>query len=284
MTIATTVIESPLAVETAAGARAAAVDGACSAVVAVAVAEAQVEALWLDMRETARRRAVAYAEEARLFETLPWWAKEGPSFLRADGTFVMNTDGRPDWIVGWPAINDPHIFKSATEVELLFPDDVVNIRPSPRGLAERWRRSPAARLPVGHPDRRQARARHRGEVRALVARIRHQRQLKAAAGIDAIGAQCEALNERVWELEDAVEAIAATTPNAMAAAASLLIALKYDAGTHNGPISEMPDGLHNLAHVLSFLRPSLFGILAADVAELLDNPERSVQEHPLWKL
>jgi len=278
LTIATTIIETPLEVEIAAGARAAAVDGACRAVVAVAVAEAQVEALWLDMREAARRRTAAYDEEARLYETLPWWAKDGPGLLRDDGSFVM--DGN----VGWPAIEGPHAFKSDTNVELLWPHAVINIRPSPSDLAERWRRSAATKLPAGHPDRRQARARHRGEVRALVARIRRQRQLKVAAGIDAIGVQCEALNERIWELEDEVEAIAATTPNAMASAASLLIALKYVTSAHDGPISTMPDGLHYVAHVLRFLRPSLFGPLAADVAELLDNPERSVQEHPLWKL
>ena len=270
MTIATTIIETPLEVEVAAGARAAA--GTVSA-----VAE-QIEALWREGREAARRRSAAMEEELRLTKALPWWAKDGPGLLRADGSFVIDEDGREVWHVGWPAIEGPFVFTTDD------PTAAINIRPSPSGLAGRWRSSAAAKLPAGHPDRQRARARHRHEVRALVARLRRQRQLRAAAGIDALNAEYEALNERIWTIEDEIEALARAEPNATAASACLLIALKYDMSTHEGPISTMPDGLYYLAHTLSFLRPLLSGSIAADVAELLDNPERSVQEHPLWKL
>jgi hypothetical protein len=218
-----------------------------------------VHDLWNERRAL---RPVSRDLEERIEEAtakMPWWAQEGPDLLKHDGTFIGS-------IVGWPAIQD---------MEPPSQGAYRLIRPSPMNLRkdyDRW-------ISVwGRPPGTDASARQQyvKNLRALALRRRQQNIERAKVGRDELEARYDNTRDHVLDLNVAIEGLSGFHPDALAA--KLLVGLHWTASTADSTGSNC----ESLRPTLEALRPHLSGNIAADVADLLDNPEAPLTERMAW--
>jgi hypothetical protein len=181
-------------------------------------------------------------------DSLPWWAAPGPQYLRADGTM----DGAE---VGWPAIQD-----------MQPPEDEMVRRLIRPGLGDLQQ----LRQTEGVFGTGEAQARYRRRVRELANRRYAQKLEWRKAGIFEIQQLQDDCCDRSAELEEEIKALPPSLP---ALAARLLIEF-FDNSFRSDTLADFNE---TLPVALAALLPLLSGQLAADVADLLADPERPIK-------
>ncbi len=231
-----------------------------------------VLALWARRHALRKQIADAMGEEIAAEARLPAWARSGPQMMAHDGTLCGGN-------VGWPAIQGM--------APPTAPGVLHMVRPGPPDLREKFYRDrrrdeladraeaafgkiaarPLVNLLAISTDN--ALTTFRREWRELTARLRAKTaerervgQVAAQASIDSLFEKCDAINDEI---------LALAPETACIAAAQILIQVNPDLGS-NDPFSHEPEHA-GLVVALTFLRPSLSGLLRAHVDEILDNPE-----------
>jgi hypothetical protein len=227
-----------------------------SAAVIPAVANAQpsseLHTLWNKRRAIRpvylQNRATLHAAEA----ALPWWAQTGPMYLAHDGTFTGIH-------VGWPAIRDLEPPKIAGASRLL--------RPSKYDLRADYDQT--CRMSGDSPE---ARASYAARLRQFRTRRREQKAEEQKLGLPELEKRNEAIIDGLVAINTVIESLPDQTADAIAA--SLMIELNYEASLRDNTGVNM----QGIARALRILLPSLTGNIAADAADLLDNPETPITE------
>jgi hypothetical protein len=221
---------------------------------APAAESSELHALWNARRELRDAYLGATARVEAAEKAMPWWAQPGPQLLASDGTFTARE-------VGWPAIqgNKPP--------ERL--GSVYNVRPTPTDLRTHY-------LNGIWGDTPKTRAAYRNALRALALRRREQKAERAKVGLDDLEKQRDGIADRISDIRDAITNLRDTSADAVAA--SLMIGLVWTGHTRDstGANIEGIDG------ALRLLLPSLTGNIAADAADLLDNPDTPITERMAW--
>jgi hypothetical protein len=196
----------------------------------------------------------AEARTAAAESAMPWWAQPGPQLLASDGTFT----GRE---VGWPAI------AGRKPPERL--GSFYNVRPTPTDLRTHylngiWGDTPKTRIA------------YRKALRALALRRREQKAERAQVGLDDLEKLRDGIAERISDIGHAITNLRDTSADAVAA--SLMIGLLLTGYTRDNTSAN----IEGIEGALRILRPSLTGNIAADAADLLDNPETPITERAAW--
>lgn len=198
-------------------------------------ARSEIDALYAERTALAARSRELHAQYVAADASLPWWAQAGHEYLRSDGTW---TGG----IVGWPAIDDD--LKPAHYIVQFLK------RPSPYTIRRDFERD--LRF-FGEKSRPKIRATYRKRMRELVARLRRQRDEERKAGIPAISAEWDELDDRIGDLEDRIENLQVSGADVpQKAAAVCMIALMRHHLDHH-PVGDVT--------VLKALRPMLRGLI-----------------------
>ena len=223
------------------------------AVQAAPLASAELHDLWNKRR--ALRAVMLNAAKAHdaAYDAMPWWAQVGPSYLLHDGTLSGPASA-------WPAI--------------------VEMEPSKTfGAMRRIRFSPAdlkQQFTSGINSGSHAIGPHRRALRALALRVRAQKIERARYNIEALGRQTDAVGDQIDALTQAI--IAHGNQSADAIAARLLIGFAFSARSD----LTTKQNTVGISDALLLLRPKLTGNIAADVADLLDNPNAPSSERMAW--
>jgi hypothetical protein len=231
-----------------------------SAAVIPAIATAQpsseLHALWNKRRAIRPIYLQSKASIKAAENALPWWAQVGPMYLAHDGTFT-GID------VGWPAIRELEPPKMPGSILLLRPSK-YHLRKDYDQLCMFW----------GEPGRvsPKLRASYAKKLLRLRIRLREQAAERVKVGLPAIETRHDAIMEELSAINDAIEALPDQTADAVAA--SLMIELGYDVRLRDGTA----EAIEKIARPLRVLLPSLTGSIAADVADLLDNPDTPITE------
>jgi hypothetical protein len=220
--------------------------------VANAQGSSELHTLWNKRRAirpvNLQSKAALKAAEA----ALPWWAQTGPVYLAHDGTHTGIH-------VGWPAIRELEAPKTEGAVRLLRPSQ-YDLRKEYDQHCGIWGDSPSAR------------ARYRDKLREFAVRRREQKAEEQKLGLPELETRNEAIVDGLVAVNDAIESLPDQTADAIAA--SLMIELNYEASLRDNTGINM----QGIARALRILLPSLTGNIAADAADLLDNPETPITE------
>jgi hypothetical protein len=226
----------------------------------LAQSRAAIDELYAERTELAARSREWREQHNAAEASMPWWAQPGPSHLRGDGKWRGGD-------VGWPAIDNDKLPSS--------PELMLNKRPSPRDIRKdfelslRW---------LGEKRRPEIRAVYRSRMRALVERLRRQREEELKVGLPALEAQFEKIVERIGEVDDRLENLAvepADVPQKVAAV--LLIASNYDRKQDDN------FGYGNSA-TLEALRPLLTGQVREHADHAVTNPDDEMCSMPFWSV
>ena len=189
----------------------------------------------------------AYREQREAEDRLPWWAKSGPSMLCHDGTFTGP-------IVGWPAIQDMELPDRPGVYKLVRPgkDDPWRFN----GLSGEWREKAIQQ-----------------ERDALAKRRKAQRSEKRRAGVLAANWALEALFKQLDAVDDEIEGLSSSTPNATA----VLVLREALFQAHTDDTIDGSGEFLVALKALEFLRPHLRGIVKEHVDDLFENPDMPVK-------
>jgi hypothetical protein len=210
--------------------------------------DARIERLWTERTDIAfEMRAVARASrEAR--GRLPEWAACGPMYLKSDGTY-----GGPS--VGWPRKDD---------CQLPSVGAVINARPSPHDIRKDFE------LYVSVYGRRVTKAVRKVYEKRMAEfneRLRRQQLEEEALGLPALEKRSDALDSRIFEIDEAIEQTA-TSPTK--AAAMFMIELQCGRTTVGLDDADVC--------LLSVLRPRLTGLIALHIDDLIRRPSIPISE------
>jgi hypothetical protein len=232
--------------------------GPAAAAVSFAGAGSQeLHALWNKRRALRPVLLENAAQCAAATAALPWWAKPGPSRLFSDGTISGP-------ISNWPAIRDlkPPTIEGAFRL----------LRPSAAVLKDEYE----AATRFSGRDTPARRASYSAALQRFEARKREQRAEEAKAGLTALEKQRDALFDDLFAISKAIEALPDRTPDAVAA--SLLMEFNLEATTRDNTGCN----IQGIAGALRIMLPCLTGNIAADAADLLDNPDSPVADRMAW--
>ena len=231
--------------------------------------EVKLFELW-ERREAANakvREASAAAEAAE--RQLPEWAQSGPAYLNQDGTFSGDS-------VGWPALDIEEFVACDRGVysPTMWPRKV---RLSPADVRTEYKK-----LMAGLKGRQWPAARIRCD--RLLTMITARRRAQAAAarklGVPALERAHELACDRRLEIENQIFNLTPCTPHTLAAA--VLLDLRHEC-LADDCIDRPQSGAMIIAErALRALRPELRGVIAARVAEFLDNPSMPLSHMALW--
>jgi len=203
--------------------------------------------LW-EKRSTMKPLFIAAIRAQREAEArLPWWAKSGPNMLCHDGTFTGQ-------VVGWPAIQDLERPDRPGVYHLIRPGKFDAWRFN--GMSGEWR------------ERAIRKARD-----DLAKRMKAQRAEKWRAGVITADWALEALYDQLDAIDDQIDKLSNSTPNAAAVLVLHTTLLYVD---QNYGLNMNPE-LHVALKAFEFLRPHLRGIVKEHVEDLLDNPDQPVK-------
>jgi hypothetical protein len=216
----------------------------------------ELHALWNKRRALRPVYLESQARIAAAEAALPWWARSGPSRLYSDGTISGE-------ISGWPAIRDMQPPKIEGALKFL--------RPSKADL-----RADYDALRSFHGDSPARRASYRDALRKLAIRKREQRAEEEKVELPALEKQHDAILDEMFAVASAIEALPDRSADAVAA--SLLIGFNLEANTRDNTGCN----IQGIEGALRIMLPSLTGNIAADAADLLDNPDTPITERAAW--
>ena len=188
---------------------------------------------------------------------MPWWARAGLSHVDSRGQLCGD-------IFGWPAIQN-----------FTIPESGIRhlIRPNETTFHTLYGHEAAL---MG-----EARARPRFDERMLRLneRLAAKREEAARVGLPEAERVYEEAYDEQAELEDRLLQLDPTSPAVLAA--QILLHAAMECSGNDTP--EGSTGLGIAAVALRGLLPSLAGEIADDAAEIVNNPERELQQMRIWR-
>jgi hypothetical protein len=127
----------------------------------------------------------------------------------------------------------------------------------------------------GQPRARQV---YRDRMRDLIARIRAQREEEAKFGLPEIERRWNVVADPRVTCEQEIEAV---DPSPGKAGALMLVSVNFQS-RRDSSLDRPGTALATAADALRALRPSVTGILGAQVDHLLEHPAMALAEMPFW--
>jgi hypothetical protein len=221
--------------------------------------ESRLASLWTARSALVQRRNARRREYHRAWDSVPAWARSGPSFMNDKGE-------RCGSVVGWPEV--------AVLPERPPGGELRCIRINPYELRNAFSLSVAA-LPEGSPEREGNRASYRAAMRALLPRIREARAERRRCGVARLEQELDAMNDEQWELEQTI--LALDRPSINQSVAILLIGASREIGLGNSVAEPQDSEFHHAVMVLRGLQGFASGPLRDTVDLMFGNPTETMQ-------